>query len=158
MSQDINSYSNYHKIQPQLNNATTTIPSDNILSNEFSSKLTLNNGFTPIGGDNDVNLMNNTSNEEVNSESDEENFVPFGYEALPQDDEEEDVQENNDFAFQQEERPKVLQIHTNDQDKIPDDDLAVINSIMKNIKLPDTSIPEWAKSIPEEAWLPIIYF
>lgn len=98
---DINSYSNYHKIQPQLNNATTTIPSDNILSNEFSSKLTLNNGFTPIGGDNDVNLMNNTSNEEVNSESDEENFVPFGYEALPQDDEEEDVQENNDFAFQQ---------------------------------------------------------
>ncbi|GBB99677.1 hypothetical protein RclHR1_00360026 [Rhizophagus clarus] len=157
MSQDIiNTDSNYHTIQPQPNNTTIVTPNNDNLSNEFSSKLTLNNGITRINGDNGSNLINNTLNEEVNSESDEdENYVPFGYEVLPQDDEE-DVQENNDIAFQQEGRPKVLHIYTNDQEKIPDDDLAVINSIMKNIKLPDTSIPEWAKSIPEEAWLPIV--
>ncbi|RIA96530.1 hypothetical protein C1645_754509 [Glomus cerebriforme] len=133
------------------------------LSNEFSNKLTLHNEFIEfitIDDVNDGNLINNTSNEEVNSESDdEENFVPFGYEALPQDDDDDIQVENNDFTFQQEEdslQPKVLQIHTNDQEKITDEDLAVINSIMKNIKLPDTSIPEWAKRIPEEAWLPIV--
>jgi len=59
--------------------------------------------FTPIDDDNGDNLINKTSNEEGNSESDDdENFVPFGYEALPQDDEEDDVQEeNNDFVLQQ---------------------------------------------------------
>ncbi|CAG8529084.1 40501_t:CDS:2 [Gigaspora margarita] len=27
---------------------------------------------------------------------------------------------------------------------------------MRNIKLPDSAVPEWAKVIPEESWLPVI--
>ena len=71
------------------------------LSNEFSNKLTLHSGFT--NDDNrDNSIHNDTSNEVMNSESDdEENFVPFGYEALPQDDDDDYIGENNDFTFQQ---------------------------------------------------------
>ncbi|CAG8592343.1 9052_t:CDS:2 [Funneliformis mosseae] len=96
------------------------------------------NEFIPINEENnDDNLINQSiSNEEMNSDSEENLDEPFGYE-------EDNLQ------------PKILQIHTTEQEKIPEDDLTIINSIMKNIKLPDSAIPEWAKSIPEEAWLPI---
>ncbi|CAG8473872.1 956_t:CDS:2 [Dentiscutata erythropus] len=51
---------------------------------------------------------------------------------------------------------QTLQIRATDQEKISEDDVAIINSIMKNIKIPDSAVPEWAKVIPEEAWLPVI--
>ncbi|CAG8593307.1 20994_t:CDS:2 [Cetraspora pellucida] len=55
-----------------------------------------------------------------------------------------------------ENQPQILQIRTTDQEKISDDDVTIINSIMKNVKLSDSAVPEWAKIIPEEAWLPVI--
>ena len=116
--------------------------------------MTLHNEFIPINENNgDDNLINqDISNEELNGES-EENFVQFGYEALPQDDD--DVQEeNNEFydSFQQvifsstkiflflknfliciineqEEdnlQQKVLQIHTTEQEKIPDGKIYIL--------------------------------
>ncbi|CAI2171262.1 17855_t:CDS:2, partial [Funneliformis geosporum] len=102
------------------------------------------NEFIPINENNDDNLINQSiSNEGVNSDSEENFEEPFGYEALSQDDD--DIQENYEVydSSQQEDnlQPKILQIHTTEQEKIPEDDLAVINSIMKNIKLPESAIP-----------------
>ncbi|CAG8571959.1 10401_t:CDS:2 [Gigaspora rosea] len=64
------------------------------------------------------------------------------------------IENTDDLKF--EIQPQILQIRASDQEKISDDDVAVISSIMKNIKLPDSAVPEWAKVIPEEAWLPVI--
>ena len=33
------------------------------------------------------------------------------------------------------------------------DEIDLIKSVMSNIKLPSSSIPEWAKRIPEEKWI-----
>ncbi|CAG8608310.1 2279_t:CDS:2 [Acaulospora morrowiae] len=98
-------------------------------------------------------LENQNSNDNYEDE-DEECLEPFGYELLSQDDDvlsqTDELQDENHLT------PENLQIYTSEEERIPDDDLTAINSIMKNIQIPDSAIPEWAKVIPEEAWLPVI--
>ncbi|KAG0235438.1 hypothetical protein BGW41_000820 [Actinomortierella wolfii] len=42
------------------------------------------------------------------------------------------------------------------QDPIPEADLQTIQAIMRSFVLPPSSVPDWAKAIPEERWLPRI--
>ncbi|CAG8456320.1 15132_t:CDS:2 [Acaulospora morrowiae] len=102
----------------------------------------LSSSFSTLADPSELENQNSNDNYE---DDDEECLEPFGYELLSQDDDDE-----NHLT------PENLQIYTSEVERIPDDDLAVINSIMKNIQIPDSAIPEWAKVIPEEAWLPVI--
>ncbi|KAF9975585.1 hypothetical protein BGZ73_000701 [Actinomortierella ambigua] len=53
--------------------------------------------------------------------------------------------------------PAGVMIDTMDaQDPIPEDDLQTIQSIMQSFVLPASAVPDWAKAIPEERWLPRI--
>ncbi|RUS31084.1 hypothetical protein BC938DRAFT_478495 [Jimgerdemannia flammicorona] len=49
-----------------------------------------------------------------------------------------------------------MTIQLSAEERISDADLAVISNVIKNFKLPETAIPDWAKVVPEEAWLPKI--
>ncbi|KAI9365216.1 hypothetical protein BD770DRAFT_406462 [Pilaira anomala] len=66
------------------------------------------------------------------------------YQALESDEEEEDVQDIQD--------PFTIEVSSSDSLNPETTDL--IKSIMANIQLSDEAIPEWAKKIPESAWLP----
>ncbi|KAL6592162.1 hypothetical protein U3516DRAFT_834783 [Neocallimastix sp. 'constans'] len=91
-----------------------------------------------------------------------EGYMPLnGYCLLDDDEDEEDEEDEDDndvkekMQKKQEEMLKnKLVIETTKDDEIPEDDLNVISSVMAKINIPESSIPEWAKQIPESLWMP----
>ncbi|RHZ71875.1 hypothetical protein Glove_251g28 [Diversispora epigaea] len=133
----------------------------------------INNNYNLSNSSNELENINlNNDNDDNNDDvfkdddSDLSELEPFGYKLLNQEDDEnegEDENEDEDNDLQKSEIlnlkneiPNKLQISPSNEERIPDDDLNIINSIMKNVQIPDSSIPEWAKVIPEESWLPVI--
>ncbi|KAL2920012.1 hypothetical protein HK105_200078 [Polyrhizophydium stewartii] len=51
--------------------------------------------------------------------------------------------------------PSRLVLERDDTCAIPQDDLALIQQVMASISLPEVAIPEWAKRVPESAWMPV---
>ncbi|KAI9023863.1 hypothetical protein CLU79DRAFT_121511 [Phycomyces nitens] len=100
--------------------------------------------------------------------SDNDMDAPFGYEQIPQDDqgygqlesedEEEDHAQRDTIETIKEElaQVKAPTLVLGKSDQVPEDTLALIKSIMGNIELSKDAMPDWAKSIPESAWLPQI--
>ncbi|KAL9553017.1 hypothetical protein MBANPS3_003482 [Mucor bainieri] len=95
-------------------------------------------------------------------EDDDDGDRMFGYQQLPQDDDD-DYEENmyGQLASEDEDNDgnegdikDPLQIDVAEADQIQPETSDLIKSIMSNIKLSEEAIPEWAKKIPEEAWLP----
>ncbi|CAO3610967.1 unnamed protein product [Cunninghamella blakesleeana] len=122
-----------------------------------------------------------TSNDD--DDDDDDSFVPFGYEQLPQDEEEgfgvlnsedEDYNEeeliNNDIKLEGTELSmsqndqqqiednlstiKPLIVRLDSSEKISTETSDLIMNIMKNVNLPDHAKPSWAKEIPESMWMP----
>ncbi|KAJ3272483.1 hypothetical protein HK104_004472 [Borealophlyctis nickersoniae] len=87
-----------------------------------------------------------------------------GYSALPDsldDDEEEDeVGDGDGHGSSQLKAPvgelqtPVISLSEMPEAHIENDDLAIIRSVMASMPIPDSAIPEWAKAIPEERWMP----
>ncbi|KAJ3155710.1 hypothetical protein HDU86_004179 [Geranomyces michiganensis] len=50
--------------------------------------------------------------------------------------------------------PEPITINLEDNVKMSAEDAAAISSIMASFTLPESAIPEWAKRVPEDAWLP----
>ncbi|KAL1922470.1 uncharacterized protein VTP21DRAFT_10009 [Calcarisporiella thermophila] len=93
----------------------------------------------------------------------------LGYVQLPRSDDEhsdeddEDLNECNDNPIDNDESlnsslnsPPVIKIGRDSE--MNKDDLELINAVMKNIQMPESAIPEWAKAIPEEVWMPKIVY
>ncbi|CEG85071.1 hypothetical protein RMATCC62417_18803 [Rhizopus microsporus] len=83
--------------------------------------------------------------EVVQIDSDNESTISFGYQLLPQDDEEEE-----------EEMKEAMEIELDPKDELDAKTCDFIKSIMSRIELKEEAIPDWAKTIPESAWMPKI--
>ncbi|CAG8436267.1 3025_t:CDS:2 [Diversispora eburnea] len=120
------------------------------LSNELEH-INLNND-----NNDDVFNYNDVFNDD-DDDSDLSELEPFGYELLNQEDdrnEDEGEDEDNEDEYDLQnseilnlkneipnEIPNKLQISPSNEEKISDGDLNLINSIMKNVRIPDSSIP-----------------
>ncbi|KAI9261708.1 hypothetical protein BY458DRAFT_515692 [Sporodiniella umbellata] len=87
---------------------------------------------------------------EVHIESDEEVEESFGYQQLPQDEDEcwEQLESDN------EESNGPMQIELEPSHRIDSETCDLIKSIMSKVQLSEQAIPDWAKQIPESSWLP----
>ncbi|KAJ3069158.1 hypothetical protein HDU98_007763 [Podochytrium sp. JEL0797] len=84
-------------------------------------------------------------------------YEELGYEALADSDEPEDElneEADRQGAEQPIPAPPVLEI--SESDLIPTDDMETIRCVMMSISLPESSMPDWAKDIPESQWLPTV--
>ncbi|KAI8074998.1 hypothetical protein BC940DRAFT_287173 [Gongronella butleri] len=103
-------------------------------------------------------------------DADDDAQVPFGYEQLPQDGDDGTSSDDNDDNDDQESQENTnmmesplnasnaepLELRVDPNDNIPQPTSDLILGIMKNITLPDHAIPDWAKSIPESSWMPVL--
>ncbi|KAL0088229.1 hypothetical protein F4703DRAFT_1501476 [Phycomyces blakesleeanus] len=106
-------------------------------------------------------------------ESDDDMDAQFGYEQIPQDEEgygqlESDDDQDDDQHHNRDQEDTIESIENelaqvkaptlvlDASEQVPKDTLALIKSIMGNIALSEKATPDWAKSIPESAWLPQI--
>ncbi|KAF1804030.1 hypothetical protein FB192DRAFT_1370886 [Mucor lusitanicus] len=94
-------------------------------------------------------------------QDDDDDDRMFGYQQLPQDDNDDDehmygqlASDDDDEDENQGDIKDPLQIDVAEADQLQPETSDLIKSIMSNIKLSEDAIPEWAKKIPEEAWLP----
>ncbi|KAI8375026.1 hypothetical protein EDC96DRAFT_497629 [Choanephora cucurbitarum] len=71
------------------------------------------------------------------------------YQQLMSEDEEEEQEEGEEVDL---DAPLVIKVEPSNQLNSETSDL--IRSIMSNIQLSNDAIPDWAKKIPEDAWLP----
>ncbi|KAL7318067.1 hypothetical protein PS15m_004339 [Mucor circinelloides] len=110
--------------------------------------------------DEEVDEVQEQSQVNVSDEDDDDDDdCMFGYQQLPQDDDEENMygqlaSEDDDDEENQVDIKDPLQIEVAEADQLQPETFDLIKSIMSNIKLSEEAIPEWAKKIPEEAWLP----
>ncbi|GAA5809740.1 hypothetical protein MFLAVUS_003153 [Mucor flavus] len=86
-------------------------------------------------------------------EEEEDDFDNFGYEALPQDDDEDMYQQ---LESDEEDVQDPLHIEVDSSASLKPETSDLIKSIMANIQLSDEAVPDWAKKIPESAWLPCV--
>ncbi|KAJ3135202.1 hypothetical protein HK100_002973 [Physocladia obscura] len=113
---------------------------------------------------NDDNVANDNSgndyqSESGNSEQDSENdlaYAELGYTQLADDDIDDDDDDDNESTQpnQQRTEPEPPILIAQPSDLLPEDDLNIIKSVMLGIKIPDSAVPDWAKAIPEEKWIP----
>ncbi|CAG8475788.1 12050_t:CDS:2 [Ambispora leptoticha] len=61
---------------------------------------------------------------------------------------------NNKYWSSDEESDEEAPFGYDKIEMIQANDLSIINDIMKNVRIPESAVPEWAKRIPEESWLP----
>ncbi|KAG1465993.1 hypothetical protein G6F55_000774 [Rhizopus delemar] len=89
--------------------------------------------------------------EEVVHIEDEDNDSFFGYQQLPQDEEDgwEPLESDNE---EEEETQGPLNIRLDSSQKIDAETSDLIKAIMSKIEI--SNVPEWAKSIPESSWMP----
>ncbi|KAJ3023943.1 hypothetical protein HKX48_009151 [Thoreauomyces humboldtii] len=84
-----------------------------------------------------------------------------GYEPLSEDDGETkdaagDVMGEEDVTSEATVLPMTVAVE--EQNLINQDDLETIKSVMASFPMPESAIPDWAKAIPEETWLPKLVF
>ncbi|KAK9764292.1 hypothetical protein K7432_008315 [Basidiobolus ranarum] len=84
----------------------------------------------------------------LEEDEDEDEGIPeeYQYQRLPQDAAEEYLESTTE--------PPVLIINPTSSARIPDADLDVIRGVMQSFALPESAVPEWAKVVPEEKWMP----
>ncbi|KAI9313560.1 hypothetical protein BX666DRAFT_709784 [Dichotomocladium elegans] len=87
---------------------------------------------------------------------DEGDEIPFGYEQLPQDEDEgvslsDETEETSSLPMEHFEAPSLA---LPPAEEISEDTANTIRTIMSTIQLSDRGIPEWARNIPESMWLP----
>ncbi|KAL1935093.1 hypothetical protein VTP01DRAFT_4233 [Rhizomucor pusillus] len=95
---------------------------------------------------------------DANSDDDEDDElegVPFGYEQLPQD---EDEGVSLDQDDQQDRVLEAPSITLDKSEELPEETANTIKSIMSKIQIPESAIPDWAKDIPESEWMPQLVF
>ncbi|RUS23250.1 hypothetical protein BC937DRAFT_89720 [Endogone sp. FLAS-F59071] len=107
----------------------------------------------------DDTKMQTKNNDGSDSDFDDSELASFAYQQLPQDEDErielqEDEDMNGDVDAEHARPLPAITFKLPTEERISEADLAVINNVMKNFKLPDTAVPDWAKVVPEEAWLP----
>ncbi|TPX63690.1 hypothetical protein SpCBS45565_g06435 [Spizellomyces sp. 'palustris'] len=79
-------------------------------------------------------------------------YEPLGGDADGED--ETDGQSEPTMLQSQFKAPEPLTIKMDKNSIIDNDDLTIIQSVMSTITMPESAIPEWAKEVPEEQWLP----
>ncbi|KAI9473681.1 MAG: hypothetical protein EXX96DRAFT_578930 [Benjaminiella poitrasii] len=92
-----------------------------------------------------------------NNEEEEEEFNDdhFGYQALPQDEDEyHQLNSDEEDDCLNVELKEPLTIDLQPSERLSPETTDLIKSIMNNVQLSDRAIPGWAKKIPEHAWLP----
>ncbi|CEI95638.1 hypothetical protein RMCBS344292_09818 [Rhizopus microsporus] len=94
----------------------------------------------------DIEEFTRQIDEVVQIDSDNESTISFGYQLLPQDDEEEE----------EEEIKEAMEIELDPKDELDAKTCDFIKSVMSRIELKEEAIPDWAKTIPESAWMPKI--
>ncbi|ORZ03929.1 hypothetical protein BCR43DRAFT_510926 [Syncephalastrum racemosum] len=98
--------------------------------------------------------MEESDNDWSDNEDEDQDMTTLGYQQLPVSDNEDSESEQSMTEEPQELVRPAPTIQLAPEDKIPDDTVDEIKSIMSKIQLPQEAIPEWAKSIPESMWLP----
>ncbi|KAI8078235.1 uncharacterized protein B0P05DRAFT_571892 [Gilbertella persicaria] len=73
------------------------------------------------------------------------------YQPIPQDEAYQPLTSDNE---EEQEEQGPLMIKLDDSNKLNSETSDLIKSIMSHIQLSNEAIPDWAKKIPEEAWLP----
>ncbi|KAG0164995.1 hypothetical protein DFQ30_009101 [Apophysomyces sp. BC1015] len=103
-----------------------------------------------------VVCLHNSPNELEGDVSDDDlGEIPFGYELLPQDEEEISVGHSSETELEvQETFVRTMTVSLDESEKIPEETSELIKSIMSNIKLSAKSTPDWANTIPELLWMP----
>ncbi|KAF7731698.1 hypothetical protein EC973_008870 [Apophysomyces ossiformis] len=117
-----------------------------------------------------VCISNSVIASEENSDSDDDlGEIPFGYEPLPQDEEELGSEHSGEVDVDHPELSLApVAVSLDESEIIPEGDAfnksatetsELIKSIMSNIKLSPSSIPgwktlEWANKVPEALWMP----
>ncbi|KAG0185406.1 hypothetical protein DFQ28_009390 [Apophysomyces sp. BC1034] len=103
----------------------------------------------------DVCLHNSPNELEGDVSDDDLGEIPFGYELLPQDEEEISVGHSSETELEvQETFVRTMTVSLDESEKIPEETSELIKSIMSNIKLSAKSTPDWANTIPELLWMP----
>ncbi|KAI7898174.1 uncharacterized protein BX663DRAFT_525947 [Cokeromyces recurvatus] len=100
-----------------------------------------------------VHIQENNSSET----DEEEELDTFGYQALPQEDNYQLLDsddEDHSYTLEKETYIEAPIIELEPSERLSSDTTNLIKSIMNNIQLSDEAIPDWAKKIPEHAWLP----
>lgn len=92
-------------------------------------------------------------------EDDEQDEDGFGYQQLPQEEEDmyqplESDEEEEDEQIETVDIQGPLDIEIDPSTRLNPETSDLIKSIMTNIQLSNDAIPEWAKKVPESAWLP----
>ncbi|KAJ3124719.1 hypothetical protein HK098_000915 [Nowakowskiella sp. JEL0407] len=82
-------------------------------------------------------------------EDDDEAEDNFGYVPLDNSD-----QDTDKIELEEAEIPEPPTLIVKSKDKLSDDDSELIKNIMSNFSMPASAVPDWAKVIPEEMWIP----
>ncbi|KAF9433746.1 hypothetical protein BGZ76_009026 [Entomortierella beljakovae] len=120
-------------------------------------------GYIPL----DQGFENDNDGDEEDDDEDSNRSGDVGFEQMQSDDEDEDEGQGYDGYLRSANRegelpvpviPSPVQIDLNENteqtiEQIPEEDLKTIALVMNSFSLP---APDWAKSIPEERWLPRI--
>ncbi|KND01338.1 uncharacterized protein SPPG_03150 [Spizellomyces punctatus DAOM BR117] len=107
----------------------------------------------------DFSVGNEPDSDEEEEEEYSYGYTPLnsGYEPLGGDadgEDEIDGQGEPTTLQSQLKAPEPLTITMDKNSIIDNDDLTIIQSVMSTITIPESAIPEWAKAVPEEQWLP----
>ncbi|KAJ3035926.1 hypothetical protein HK097_003991 [Rhizophlyctis rosea] len=133
--------------QPTPSLATDTLPHHQA-SQASDTSFTDPNGHA-VDFDDEWNTLDQSQSFEEDEEDQEEGYLPIdaGYAAIPDDALDEETDETNSA-------PLPIFSHPLPEAHIEADDLEIIRNVMASLPIPESAIPDWAKVIPEEAWLP----
>ncbi|KAI8882323.1 hypothetical protein K501DRAFT_251561 [Backusella circina FSU 941] len=96
--------------------------------------------------------------EPMNDDDDSVDYDDMGYQQLPQDDNDNDgfypPIESDDEEEDAVDMRAPVSIKISPSQTMDPGTTDLIKSIMNNISLPEESIPDWARRIPESAWFP----
>ncbi|KAJ3031677.1 UNVERIFIED_CONTAM: hypothetical protein HDU68_001194 [Siphonaria sp. JEL0065] len=94
---------------------------------------------------------------DFSNDGEDQFYVDQGYTALG---DEEDENDNNDDPYNStkdvdpEQLPPAPVLEVKPEDLIAQHDIDIIRAVMGTFSLSERAIPDWAKHIPEEQWLP----
>ncbi|ORX56620.1 hypothetical protein BCR36DRAFT_409810 [Piromyces finnis] len=140
------------------NNNEIEINNNDIITNNDTNNNDDNNNIEDSIFDDDFSFKSKESNDnsDIENEMDDpySGYMPLNGYCLLDDDEENEDCNNIDEEKEKALKKNKLVIEATKDSKISEDDLNIINSVMSKISIPESSIPEWAKKIPEELWMP----
>ncbi|CDS12995.1 hypothetical protein LRAMOSA05179 [Lichtheimia ramosa] len=122
-------------------------PSEDVVE-DFARQLEQVCSITPV----------NPTQHSHESDSESENEIPFGYEQLAQEEDEgvsltDEDEDDREPVIDLPQGPPTLS-PLEKSEEISEDTANTIKSIMSKIKLSDQAVPDWAKAIPEDMWIP----